>query len=75
MIVSGTCEVLGSDGVTVVRCLQKGDFCGEISSLYGQCCSCTVVCGGAAECRAVFLPIKRINELLEGEGAFTSADT
>lgn len=59
VVLEGTCNVLASDQRTILRCLRKGEFLGELSSLYNVPFTCSVQ-SGSNETHMLCLPIDRI---------------
>lgn len=64
VIVEGCCNVLASNGLTVINQLKKHDIFGEISSLYDIPCTCTVQVDVNEECRVVFLEYSKIKNMV-----------
>eukprot|EP00111_Clytia_hemisphaerica_P004517 TCONS_00012920-protein len=64
VVIKGIFNVIGSDGKTVIRQLKRGDFFGELSSLYGKPCTCTVSVDNQSECHFAMLPHSNVKKIL-----------
>ena len=64
-IISGICNVIASNGTTVLRYLKEDDFFGEMSSFYNNLCSCDIVCGPEVNCDVILLPFEKIQAFIK----------
>jgi len=63
VIAKGVCNVIASDGKTTLRQLTQNEIFGEVSSLYGISCTCSVKVDRDGDCTALFLKISKSKQL------------